>query len=254
MDWFVSDMGGDKFPHWMRRLGISKDDGEVVVPAAIAGNEYEVALRAEGDGVPRHHRDGHVYVSATWLSNAFPDASVVCEKLAFIARNNVSSATTDSEAVTQYTQLASQAESRSDAVITQALYRRGFTQNQSRDALWFTPIAFGRRLLQSKNMKFSDNFLVLSPNGEVLQEGQLSDNSIYRSAVELAPALLSDAAIKHVAFRSPEIRSFADAVSKGASAEDLEWTPVIFFSSSPMSQGLERASQVTSSFLGPDRN
>ncbi len=256
MDWFVSDMGGDKFPRWMRTFGISKENGEVFVPAAIAGDEREVGLRAKGNGVPCFHHNEHAYVPATWLSRAFPGTREVCEKLTLIARNNVPSQATASEVVTQYTllapQLAPQAES--DTAIARMLRERGFTWEQSRDALWFTPIAFGRRVLQSKGMTFSEEFFVFSPDGEILQKGRLLDNEIYRAAIELAPALLSDSVIKHVAFQSPEIRSFMEAISKGSNPTDLKGAPVVFFSGRPTSAGLERARRMTRSYFGLDRD
>lgn len=75
MQWFtVSDQNRARGPEWLRIFGINKD-GEVFVPAALAGGDMEemVALCAAGNAQPTILYLGHYYVAGNWLKTAFPE-------------------------------------------------------------------------------------------------------------------------------------------------------------------------------------
>ena len=74
MQWFtVSDQHLPSCPEWRRIFGINKD-GEVFVPAAMAGSDMEdmVALCAAGNIQPIIFHLDHYYVPGIWLKTAFP--------------------------------------------------------------------------------------------------------------------------------------------------------------------------------------
>lgn len=64
-------------PRWMLSAGYSA--GEVFVPAAVGGNENQVALCAMHDGVALITCWKHVYVPATWAKREFPKEADVIE-------------------------------------------------------------------------------------------------------------------------------------------------------------------------------
>jgi hypothetical protein len=71
---------------WRRSAAIDVD-GDVLLPAAIAGNESAVAFRAMMDDEPCHSFLRHLFVSARWLAKAFPTAAASYEKIAECVRD-----------------------------------------------------------------------------------------------------------------------------------------------------------------------
>lgn len=69
---------GKKIPKWQRSSAIS-DDGTVFVPGGMLGNEQEVFLCANYDGVTMVSYLNHVFVPARWLAAEFPKSADVCE-------------------------------------------------------------------------------------------------------------------------------------------------------------------------------
>jgi len=72
--WFaVSNTEQKRYPEWRRSFGVS-DEGEVFVPAAMAGDspEDEVMLCAAGDGQSTALHLDHYFVPSAWLKREFP--------------------------------------------------------------------------------------------------------------------------------------------------------------------------------------
>lgn len=72
--WFcVSNPDGKSFPERRRSFGVS-DNGEVFVPAAMAGEETEmnVTLCASGGGQSTAMHLDHHFVPSDWLKREFP--------------------------------------------------------------------------------------------------------------------------------------------------------------------------------------
>lgn len=65
-------------PKWQRSAAIDQD-GEVYIPAVIAGNEKTVFLCVAGDIEPVVIDSGHLFVRATWMAREFPAERAVCE-------------------------------------------------------------------------------------------------------------------------------------------------------------------------------
>jgi hypothetical protein len=71
---------GQKVPEWIRSAGI-REDGQVFVPAAVAGNESEVALCLLYDGTESFTYLNHTFVPAMWMAREFPATRELCEKI-----------------------------------------------------------------------------------------------------------------------------------------------------------------------------
>lgn len=72
--WFaVSNPEQKRYPEWRRSFGVS-DEGEVFVPAAMAGDspEDEVMLCAAGDCQSTALHLDHYFVPSAWLKREFP--------------------------------------------------------------------------------------------------------------------------------------------------------------------------------------
>lgn len=63
---------GRRIPKWQRTVGLTKDLN-VLLPIDAFTNMPDVAsVMASEDGVPRHVKDGYVYVPAVWAIGMFP--------------------------------------------------------------------------------------------------------------------------------------------------------------------------------------
>lgn len=69
---------GKRVAKWKRAFGV-REDGEVFVPAAVAGDELEVMLCAAHDGTPVASAHGHVYVPSMWVEKEFPGSVEVAQ-------------------------------------------------------------------------------------------------------------------------------------------------------------------------------
>ena len=72
--------GYKKTPLWKRSAAID-DQGDVWVPAVIAGSEKIVFLCAGYDGEPAVIESKHLFVRASWMAREFPETREVCEKI-----------------------------------------------------------------------------------------------------------------------------------------------------------------------------
>lgn len=239
MRWFsIDNPMFERFPPWMKRFGVSQLDGEVYLPAAIAGAVELVLEKAISSRVTPEMHDEHAYLPAQWLIAQFPQTQDVCRKLLTIAEN---ARPTDVQCVTRYIELVAAAAELDDAVISKALDRENFTRRQITDATWFIPIALGRRVLGKKGMRLSDSFHVFNPEGERVRVGLFAEMRIYGEALRLRSPVLTEAVVKQLAMRSPEALGYREAVHSGCRPEDMLTVPIIFFTASPSVVGLQRA-------------
>ena len=73
--------GERKAPKWARSAAID-DNGDIFVPAAIAGSETAVFFCLGWDGgEPAVWDSKHLFVRASWLAKEFPLTREVCEKI-----------------------------------------------------------------------------------------------------------------------------------------------------------------------------
>lgn len=101
------------------------------------------------------------------------------------------------------------------------------------------PLAFGRALLAGMGIHFSDEFMQLDENGHILGEEKLSENRIFKQAVEEVgrhPGLMD-----LLAKKSSEVSAVNHAIEAGSNLADLVMAPVLMFSGLPTEEGSERA-------------
>jgi hypothetical protein len=73
----VPDSAVGRSPAWMRRVGLAPD-GTIYLPAAFAGDEREMADRAERDGQYPVTYMNHAFVPADWIARVAPDKADLC--------------------------------------------------------------------------------------------------------------------------------------------------------------------------------
>lgn len=78
MQWLtIENPKSHQYPMWLRSFAV-EDDGQVWMPAALAGDEATTVLCLAFDGEEGVERDGHVYVRASWLAREFPHTRAAC--------------------------------------------------------------------------------------------------------------------------------------------------------------------------------
>lgn len=65
---------GKRIPAWLRTVYV-REDGEVFVPAAIAGADSDVGLCAIYSQTHAVKVGTHLYVPARWMETVFPEAA-----------------------------------------------------------------------------------------------------------------------------------------------------------------------------------
>lgn len=239
MRWFsIDDPLFGQFPPWMKSFGVSKQEGEVYLPAAIAGPEELVLIKASASGIAPAMRHEHSYFPAEWLATEFPGVQEVCRRLLTMTENV---RPTDLQCVVRYIELAAMSGELDDAVMSRTMDGENYSRRQITDATWFIPIALGRRVLANKGISFSATFHVFSPEGNRVREGLFAENRIYAAAYDFRSRVPSEAVVRKLAHRSPEVLGYRQSVMSGSRSEDLRTVPIIFFTETPSETGLRRA-------------
>lgn len=83
-EWFEFSFDGlspaqqRRLPKWARRA--AWHEGQIYLPAIVAGNEVMVFLCMGYDATPALLYRQHLFCPADWLAREFPDAAEACEK------------------------------------------------------------------------------------------------------------------------------------------------------------------------------
>lgn len=118
-----------------------------------------------------------------------------------------------------------------DSELVRMLVGRGFPLESAERLVAFLPIAFGRRVIrQLGTVKFSDSFSIRDKVGLF----QLSEEPIYRVAVDVAESMtdypgLSSEVFSAVALRSAELSAANKALNAEDSIDGAEFGPVVFW-------------------------
>lgn len=85
MQWFwMSPACGINRGKWPETFGI--EDGDVYLPAIIAGDEMHILICTAYDGIHWATRNSRIYVAADWMAECFPKKRLLCTALAARAR------------------------------------------------------------------------------------------------------------------------------------------------------------------------
>lgn len=72
----------DNWPKWKRSFLVN-EDGQVFLPAILAGNENNVFFMASWDGgIETVLHKKHLFVPLKWMLSEFPETSDICSKIA----------------------------------------------------------------------------------------------------------------------------------------------------------------------------
>ena len=140
-----------------------------------------------------------------------------------------------------------------DEQLFASMIAHGCPESKALEAVRFVPVAFARQFLDGLGVSFSDQYWRFSPEGEVVEQGDLESSEIYRQAKQLAPSLMSKPVISHVVFRSAEAHSVNDALNRGSKPTDLVLAPISFFSGQPTEAGSIKATEAIKVYLKRQR-
>ncbi|UTY59839.1 hypothetical protein [Massilia sp. erpn] len=118
-----------------------------------------------------------------------------------------------------------------DGELVKMLVGHGLPLESAERLVAFLPIAFGRRVIRQLGaVKFSDSFSIRDKVGLF----QLSEEPIYRMAVEVAESIsdypgVSREAFSAVALRSAELSAANKALNAEESIDGAEFGPVVFW-------------------------
>ncbi len=126
--------------------------------------------------------------------------------------------------------------------LMQDLHELGYDEEAVRLVVQLTPIAFGRKLLEGRGIRFSEYFIRLTAEGRLLERDRLKRHPIFKyaqAAAEQHPELLA-----LVGSRSSEVESINRSLRSGSEPRNLRLAPTVLFSGTPTGPGMQRAEQL----------
>lgn len=156
---------------------------------------------------------------------------------------------TPEEAITQLAEIVSANHEASEDDIYRALADAGMPDELADKGFKFTQIAWGRVFLSGRGIAFSDDYLWLDASGSLVESGQLSKEPFYIAASQLAEKYVLTPAFARLALTSADVYAVNDALTAGASLENLVTGPTCLFAAEPTEEGMERARETLEQFL-----
>lgn len=148
-----------------------------------------------------------------------------------------------------YTQICVEAPGLSDDEVAQSMIAHGCPPNSAVDATRFLPLAFGRQFLNGLGISFAEKYWLFSSEGKIDEEGLLPEHSLFKTALELAPALMSKPVVSNIVVRSSEVNAVNNAMNNGSQPSNLRLAPVAFFNGEPSKEGFNKAQEHINAFL-----
>lgn len=156
---------------------------------------------------------------------------------------------TPEEAVIRLADIVTANYEASEDDIYQALADAGMPGDVADKSYKFTQIAWGRVFLDGRGIEFSDDYLWLDADGNMVESGRLTQEPFFAAAIRLADKYILTPAFARLALTSADVYAVNDALNAGAQTEGLATGPTCLFTAAPTDEGLERASQTVSEFL-----
>ena len=136
-----------------------------------------------------------------------------------------------------------------DESLIASLCAQACPREEAHGALLFAPLAFGRTFLDRMGIEFSSLYVLFSEEGEVLEEGELTDHPFFVAALDEAGKFEDRADLKPLAFRSSEVKAINQALNAGSKPHNLLMSPAALFVSQPSEEGLQIAQYYLSELL-----
>ena len=83
MKWVIAldcEKNDGGYPEWLRTIAL-RSDGEVFVPALIAGDESAIGFYCLVNDIDSYLYNDHLYVPADWMSAEHPETREECEQM-----------------------------------------------------------------------------------------------------------------------------------------------------------------------------
>jgi hypothetical protein len=128
--------------------------------------------------------------------------------------------------------------------IYEAMAQRNIPFGFADRAFKFTQIACGRVFLNGMGIKFSPDYFCLDAWGNILDSGELSENTYFIAALQSIPKSFSVNAFKWFAMTGAEFNAVNSALNNGSKPEDLTTASPILFMEFPTEEGLQRSRQL----------
>jgi hypothetical protein len=146
-------------------------------------------------------------------------------------------------AIQEYIEFVGVNEKWDDDAAKRHLMANGVPEAIADDAVRFAPIAIGRAFMESLGVELSNQYLCFRADGSVARSGDLDQNEVFRTAIELAPDLALHPGFKAAAYSSPEVDAVNQALQDGSDAKDLVLGPVALFLEQPTRRGFQTAQE-----------
>jgi len=136
--------------------------------------------------------------------------------------------------VSQAVGLIAEMKDAEDEAIRERLRALGASVAQADRLVAFIPMAFGRVLLRSMPIRFSDTVVIADAAGKPRRESRLDEEAVFVEARRLAEAAVTEGtlgqeAFSAVALRSAEVDVVNQGLNAGAQPEDMKFTAAIAF-------------------------
>jgi hypothetical protein len=110
-------------------------------------------------------------------------------------------------------------------------------------------VAWGRAFLDGLGIDFSDDYLCLNGNGDLIESGLLSKEPFFIAATGLAKQYAISPTMQEIALCSAEVHAVNDALNAGSDSNDLATGPTCMFIEAPTDEGMEKARQTIMEYM-----
>ena len=152
----------------------------------------------------------------------------------------------DDDLLRAYIDAMSAPDPTSDSV-RKALLAQGYEEHRILAVMEMAPLAFGRKLLEGAVAARPD-YLVLSPEGDIVSRGQLLEEPLFRVASELAAARPD--LVRLIGRYSSEARAVYDAEQAGSDVRNLRLAPFMWFREGTTRRGIARMEEIVRREVG----
>lgn len=149
--------------------------------------------------------------------------------------------TTTDEAIGQFAKAIELSPDATDGDLINTLASNGVVESVAERVVRFTPVAFGRQLLDGLGITFSDEYWRFDAMGKVVQSGNLSEDDVFTAATTTAPTFTQSPSFQTIALSSSEVSAVNQALNGGSNPADLVAGPVVIFDEQPTPMGITRA-------------
>ena len=133
--------------------------------------------------------------------------------------------------------------------LTDCLLRMGFSAVDVREAIAMLQLACGRKLLKEMELEFSMGYWTLEADGQLVSQGELTENPFFQAADQLEPEDLGSVVFSLHANASPEVTAVHAMMEEEEGSSTFAMPPFAYFLAPPSDSGLQAAKTLAAEYL-----